>query len=231
MKCITSAFQRLVGMRLFQQTLGFVLVWCCTTLFHISKEGETVQKAEEKAISVSKVGWGDPGDPPNHETVPVSNLKDLVMDPGIVKALPIPVLNKIVKDPLFSVDVLHNMTEEMRMLLRRIAMDEQEDGDYAYSEDLYYDVDYEDHAGNFLEGLDPSLLATISPDLLVAYFESATAEDVKSILADSTILLSLPPKTVVELLKKLPEETVTSIVNSDAVQSLYSSVQVNWHLD
>ena len=226
-----SFFQRLVGMRLFQQTLSSVLVWCCTTLFHISKEAGTVQKAEEKAISASKGSWGDPGDPPNNETVPVRNLGDLlVMDPGIVKALPLHVLNKIVKDPLFSVDVVQNMTEEIRMLLKR-AMDDHEDEDYAYSEDLYYDVDYEDYVGNFLEGLDPSLLASISPDLLVAYFESATAENVKSILADSTILISLPPKTVVELLNKLPEETVTTIVNSDAVQSLYSSVQVNWHLD
>ena len=217
-------------MRLFQRTLGFVLVSCCSTLFHISKEAETVQKAEEKAISASKGRWGDPGGPPNNETVPVRNLGDLlVMDPGIVKALPLHVLNKIVKDPLFSVDVVQNMTEEIRMLLKR-AMDDHEDEDYAYSEDLYYDVDYGDYVGNFLEGLDPSLLASISPDLLVAYFESATAENVKSILADSTILVSLPPKTVVELLNKLPEETVTTIVNSDAVQSLYSSVQVNWHL-
>jgi len=216
-------------MRLFQQILGFVFVWCLT-LFHISREAETVQKAEEeKTIFVSEGSWGDPGDPPNNEsfieTVPVRNLRDfVVMDPGIVKALPLPVLNKIVKDPLFSVNVVQNMTEEIRMLLKR-AMDDQEDKDYVYSEDLYFDVDYEDYVGNFLEGLDPSLLASISPDLLVAYFESATAENVKSILADSTILISLPPKTVVELLNKLPEETVTTIVNSDAVQSLYSSVQ------
>ena len=222
-------------MRLFQQILGFVFVWCLT-LFHISREAETVQKAEEeKTIFVSEGSWGDPGDPPNNEsfieTVPVRNLRDfIVMDPGIVKALPLPVLNKIVKDPLFSVNVVQNMTEEIRMLLKR-AMDDQEDKDYVYSEDLYFDVDYEDYVGNFLEGLDPSLLASISPDLLVAYFESATAENVKSILADSTILISLPPKTVVELLNKLPEETVTTIVNSDAVQSLYSSVQVNSHLD
>ena len=63
-------------------------------------------------------------------------------------------------------------------------MDDQEQEDYAYSEDnFYYDVDYEE---DFLEGLDPSLLASISPDLIVAYFESATA--------DSLILISLPPQ-------------------------------------
>ena len=214
-----------IGMRLFQFLLGFVLVWCCSTLFQISKEeSESVQKANKTILMSSR---GDPGDPPNQETIPVTSLRDLVvMDPGIVKALPFPVLNKIVKDPLFSVSVVQNMTEEIIMLLET-AMDDQMDEDYAYSEDLYYDVDYEDYVGNFLEGLDPSLLASISPDLLVAYFESATAENVKSILANSTILLSLPPKTVVELLKKLPEETVTTIVKSDAVQSLYSSVQVN----
>ena len=148
------------------------------------------------------------------------------MDPGIVKALPFSVLNKIVKDPLFAVNVVPNMTEEIRMFLKTIT-DDQEDEDYVYSEDSYYDVDYGDYVGNFLEGLDPGLLASISPDLLLAYFESATVEDVKSILADSTILLSLPPKTVVELLNKLPDKTVDLIVNSDAVHNLYSSVQVN----
>ena len=168
-----------------------------------------------------------PGGPPD----PARNLRDLItMNPGIMKALPLSVLNTIVKDPLFSVNVVQNMTEEIRMLLESV-MDDQEVEDYAFSDDSYYDVDYEDYVGNFLEGLDPGLLASISPDLLVAYFESATVEDVKSILADSTILLSLPPKTVVELLKKLPEETVTTIVNSDAVRSLYSSVQVSYSVD
>ena len=207
-------------MRLLHCKHCFVFVWCCSVLFHISsQETESLQKVEEKAISVSK--GGDPDDLLDHKTISLRNVNDFVaMDPGIVKALPLPVLNKIVKDPLFSANVVQNMTQEIRMLLKR-AMDDQEQEDYAYSEDnLYYDVDYEE---DFLEGLDPSLLASISPDLIVAYFKSATA--------DSLILISLPPKTVVELLKKLPEETVTSIVNSDAVQSLYSPVQVICKLD
>ena len=226
-----------IGMQLLKQTSCFLSIWCLSTVFHISKEETEHLQTTGEVTSVNTFKEGvegsldDPGGPPDQETVPARNLRDLItMNPDIMKALPLSVLNTIVKDPLFSVNVVQNMTEEIRMLLESV-MDDQEVEDYAFSDDSYYDVDYEDYVGNFLEGLDPSLLASISPDLLVAYFESATVEDVKSILADSTILLSLPPKTVVELLKKLPEETVTTIVNSDAVRSLYSSVQVNYSVD
>ena len=221
-------------MHLIKQTPSSLSFLCLTMLFYVSKEETESLQRVAKAVSVSpfkddqESSQDDPGDPPNHEIVPVRNLRDLIVkDPGIVKALPLSVLNKIAKDPLFAVNVVPNMTEEIRMFLKTIT-DDQEDEDYIYSEDSYYNVDYGDYVGNFLEGLDPAFFASISPDLLLAYFESATVEDVKSILADSTILLSLPPNTVVELLEKLPEQTVAIIVNSDAVRNLYSSVQVNF---
>lgn len=221
-------------MHLLKQTHGPLSFWCLAMLFHVSKEETESLKRAEEDFSVStfkddqESSQDDPGDPPNHEIVSVRNLRDLIVeDLGIVKALPLSVLNKIAKDPLFAVNVVPNMTEEIRMFLKTIT-DDQEDEDYIYSEDSYYNVDYGDYVGNFLEGLDPAFFASISPDLLLAYFESATVEDIKSILADSTILLSLPPNTVVELLKKLPGQTVDVIVNSDAVCSLYSSVQVNF---
>ena len=213
-------------MHLLKQTPGSLPFWFLTMLFHVSKEEtESLQRIEEDfSVSTFNEDLKSRVDNPG-ETAPSRILRDLiVMDPGIVKALPLSVLNKIAKDPLFAVNVVPNMTEEIGMLLKTITEDHE---DYIYSEDSYYDVDYGDYVGNFLEGLDPAFFASISPDLLLAYFESATVEDVKSILADSTILLSLPPNTVVELLEKLPEETVAIIVNSDAVRNLYSSVQVN----
>ena len=218
-------------MHLLKKTPSSLSFWCLAMLLHISKEEtESLQRVQED-LSVSTFNedqegsTDDPDGPPDHKIVPSRNLRDLIVkDPGIVKALPLSVLNKIAKDPLFSVNVVPNMTEEIRRFLKTITDDQE---DYIYSEDSYYDVDYGDYVGNFLEGLDPAFFASISPDLLLAYFESATVEDVKSILADSTILLSLPPNTVVELLKKLPDETMAIIVNSDAVRNLYSSVQVN----
>ena len=203
-----------------------------STLCHISKgETESLQQADDEDIFVGTFNFNSPeaAQQENRESVS-RNLGDLIRVPGIVKVLSPSVLNKIAKDPLFSVNVAQNVTEEVKVLVQTVLAD-QEDEDYGYFEDFNYDVDYdydtaEAAVGNILDGLDPGLLASISPDLLIAYFESATVDDVKSILKDSTILLSLSPKTVVELLKKLPEETVTTIVNSDAVQSLYSSVQV-----
>ena len=203
-----------------------------STVCHISKgETESLQQADDEDISVGTFNFNssEAAQQENRESVS-RNLGDLIRVPGIVKVLSPSVLNKIAKDPLFSVNVAQNVTEEVKVLVQTVLAD-QEDEDYGYFEDFNYDVDYdydtaEAAVGNILDGLDPGLLASISPDLLIAYFESATVDDVKSILKDSTILLSLSPKTVVELLKKLPEETVTTIVNSDAVQSLYSSVKV-----
>ena len=213
-------------------TTCFLSVWFFSTLCHISKgETESLQQADDEDISVGTFNFNssEAAQQENRESVS-RNLGDLIRVPGIVKVLSPSVLNKIAKDPLFSVNVAQNVTEEVKVLVQTVLAD-QEDEDYGYFEDFNYDVDYdydtaEAAVGNILDGLDPGLLASISPDLLIAYFESATVDDVKSILKDSTILLSLSPKTVVELLKKLPEETVTTIVNSDAVQSLYSSVKV-----
>ena len=218
-------------------TTCFLSIWFFSTLCHISKgETESLQQADDD-ISIRTFNFNSSGEAAlgkNHEGSMGENvsrnLGDLIRVPGIVKVLSPSVLNKIAKDPLFSVNVAKNVTEEVKVLVQTVLAD-QEDEDYGYFEDFNYDVDYdydtaEAAVGNILDGLDPGLLASISPDLLIAYFESATVDDVKSILKDSTILLSLSPKTVVELLKKLPEETVTTIVNSDAVQSLYSSVKV-----
>ena len=122
-----------------------------------------------------------------------------------------------------------NKAEEVKSILATVAEEYGEEYDYDY----LYDVDYEEGAQpavtvtNILEGLDPKVLAKIPPDWLVSYFESLTIEKIKSILGDSSILLSIPPKNVVELLRKLPEESVTTIVNSEAVHDLYSSVQVS----
>ena len=185
-------------------------------------ETESLQQADDEDLFVGTFNFNSSGEAlqgKNHEGSMGENvsrnLGDLIRVPGIVKVLSPSVLNKIAKDPLFSVNVAQNVTEEVKVLVQTVLAD-QEDEDYGYFEDFNYDVDYdydtaEAAVGNILDGLDPGLLASISPDLLIAYFESATVDDVKSILKDSTILLSLSPKTVVELLKKLPEETVTTI--------------------
>ena len=186
-----------------------------------SEPRKTSQKASER--NSGSLNPSDVNGPPIH-------LRDLILelDPDLVKPLAGPVLEKIAEDPLFAINVEENKAEEVKSILATVA----EEYDYDY----LYDVDSEEGAQpavtvtNILEGLDPKVLAQIPPDWLVSYFESLTIEKIKSILADSSILLSIPPKNVVELLRKLPEESVTTIVNSEAVHDLYSSVQVSYLL-
>eukprot|EP00092_Neocalanus_flemingeri_P041850 GFUD01045583.1.p1 GENE.GFUD01045583.1~~GFUD01045583.1.p1 ORF type:complete len:946 (-),score=177.76 GFUD01045583.1:160-2622(-) len=96
----------------------------------------------------------------------------------------------------------------------------------------YYDLDYGDSSeydvvGDFLSDLDPDFLKNISPTLIIAYFESASPDDIKAILDNSKILLNLPPETIGQLLQKLPKELLIQVVNSEGVKSLFSNTDLN----
>jgi len=89
----------------------------------------------------------------------------------------------------------------------------------------YYGLDYgEEEEGDLLSDLDPELLQTISPTLIVGYFESASPEDLKAILDNSELLLKLPPETIGLIVQKLPNELIIQIVNSEGVKNLFINI-------
>lgn len=113
-----------------------------------------------------------------------------------------------------------NMTEDE-------LADEEEDEFYDYYGLDYGEGDEDAGIGDLLSDLGPDVLQTISPTLIVGFFESASPEDVKSILDNSEILLKLPPETIGLIVQKLPNELVIQIVNSEGVRNLFLDTAVN----
>ena len=95
-----------------------------------------------------------------------------------------------------------------------------------YYDDYGFDYSaYDDQlgaVGDFLSDLNPEFLATVSADLIVSYIEGASPEEVENILNNSTLLRNLPPDTIGELLRKLPDETILQVVNSKGVLDLFN---------
>jgi len=90
----------------------------------------------------------------------------------------------------------------------------------------YYGLDYGDdeEEGDLFSDLDPELLQTVSPTLIVGYFESASPEDLKAILDNSELFLKLPPETIGLVVQKLPNELIIQIVNSEGVKNLFINI-------
>merc|ERR1719450_670279 len=92
------------------------------------------------------------------------------------------------------------------------------------SYDYYYGLDYGDEEvglADLIADLGPDLLQTVSPTLIVGFFESASPEDVESILNNSDFLLKLPAETIGLVMQKLPTELIIKIVNSKGVRDFY----------
>merc|ERR1719450_194705 len=92
------------------------------------------------------------------------------------------------------------------------------------SYDYYYGLDYGDEEvglADLIADLGPDLLQTVSPTLIVGFFESASPEDVESILDNSDLLLKLPAETIGLVMQKLPTELIIKIVNSEGVRDFF----------
>jgi hypothetical protein len=162
-------------------------------------------------------------------------LRSLVANPASLPLLPLSVLDRVINDPIFGVNLPKEALKEVTGLIMEAARKSQQgevdeegsdatgSGDYDYS-DYDYNVDYgpDEAIGDFVKDLDPEFLKTISPSLLLSYFESASPTDILAILTDSAILLSLPPDTIVQVLQKLPRETLDTVLHSAGVRDLYS---------
>ena len=167
-----------------------------------------------------------------------SVLRSLVSNPASLPLLPLPVLDQLISDPIFRVELpeaalegisqlfMAAMEKEKMMELAKNKTDGGESSDTEDYEDYdYAELDYGDPdeaIEDFLRDLDPEFLRTISPEVLVAYFESAKPEDIKNILADSQILLNLPAATIGAVFKKLPESLIVTVVNSAGVKELFT---------
>ena len=141
---------------------------------------------------------------------------------------------KLTEDPIFQVSlpeealasiskVLHDKGNELVAELGPGADDYDEYG-FDYS-------DYEDQlgagVGDFLSDISPEFLATVSSDLIVSYIEGLSPTKLEEILNDSTLLRSLPPQTIGELLQKLPKDVILQVLNSRGVLELFENVEGN----
>lgn len=162
-------------------------------------------------------------------------LRSLVLNPSALRILPRPVLQRLLDDPLFSIQLQNEALARVSEVLKSKAGGDGEDVE-GESEDFDYYDDYYDYTelenvgqavGSFLSDLDPEFLRTVSPSLIISYIEGASAEDVKTILNNSTLLRNLPPETIGELLKKLPKDLIVQVVNSEGVEKLFNETASN----
>ena len=136
----------------------------------------------------------------------------------------------MINDPIFAVDLPKDALKDVTDLLQSIIENDQNNTDEEFYD--YYDVDYGDEGeigavGDFLSDLDPEFLRTISPTLIISYFENASPDDIRAILNNSTILLNLPPETIGELLQRLPTNLIIEVVNSEGVKNLFHNTASN----
>jgi len=169
-----------------------------------------------------------------------SALRNVVDNPESLSILPMPVLDRIVSDPIFSVELPMASLKKITLLLQDIAnkkdaenntSDNAEHSDEEYDYD-YYDLDLgdaglTDTAVSFVGDLSAEFLQSIDSDILVEYFENASPADLKTIMTNSSILLNLPSSTIGSLLGKLNQEVLEQILLSPAVRDLYLSTTTN----
>ena len=141
---------------------------------------------------------------------------------------------KLTEDPIFQV----SLPEEALASISKVLHEKGEElvaelgpgADY-YDEYGFDYSDYEDQlgagVGDFLSDISPEFLATVSSDLIVSYIEGLSPTKLEEILNDSTLLRSLPPQTIGELLQKLPKDVILQVLNSRGVLELFENVEGN----
>ena len=153
----------------------------------------------------------------------------MVQHPSSLKILPRNVLQRLFDDPIFNVHLpeedLHKISQILKVKgdeFSAVSAIEYEEEDYEYDEYIDYS-NYEDveTVGSFLSDLNPEFLASVSPALIVGYIEGASPADLKEILNNSTLLRKLPVETIGELLKKLPNDLILQVINSEGVINLF----------
>ena len=151
-----------------------------------------------------------------------------------MRVLPREVIIKLMEDPIFQVSLPQDA-------LAAVSKDLLEKGDELVAElgsaaDDYdeYGFDYADYydqlgegVGNFLSDINPEFLSSVSSDLIVSYIEGLSPSELEEILDNSTLLQSLPPTTLGELLQKLPKDVILQVLNSKGVMELFVNADNN----
>ena len=148
--------------------------------------------------------------------------------------MPREVIIKLMEDPIFQVSLPQDA-------LAAVSKDLLEKGDELVAElgsaaDDYdeYGFDYADYydqlgegVGDFLSDINPEFLSSVSSDLIVSYIEGLSPSELEEILDNSTLLQSLPPTTLGELLQKLPKDVILQVLNSKGVMELFVNADNN----
>lgn len=194
-----------------------------------------LSETEESSARLISIAEHFRSDPNIAEHFQPAVLRSLVSNPDVLPLLPLDVLDQLLNDPIFNISLPETVRKEVTKLLK-VAIEKEKSKnqdmadyeDYEYEDYNIYWGDYGDDAVNeFVKDLDPEFLKTISPSLLVSYFESASPEVIKSILANSSIIQNLPANTIGQLFQKLPQDLIVTVVNSEGVKDLYMQTAAN----
>ena len=159
-------------------------------------------------------------------------------NPRSLEILPKEVLHSLLSDPIFNVQMPVEALREITKLIERLKDEIKETRNHKNTDDSvsYNDYDYEYYnyvddvqsgIASFFSNLDPKFIKKVPSDLIVSYFESASPSDIKEILGNSTLLSSIPPDTIADVVNKVPDEILIALANSDAVKELFTKTTSN----
>jgi len=166
------------------------------------------------------------------------DLRAIVSNPRSLKILPKEVLHSLLSDPIFNVQMPVEALREITKLIERLKDEIKETRNHKNIDDSvsYNDYEYEYYnyvddvqsgIASFFSNLDPKFIKKVPSDLIVSYFESASPSDIKEILGNSTLLSSIPPDTIADVVNKVPDEILIALANSDAVKELFTKTTSN----
>ena len=148
--------------------------------------------------------------------------------------MPRELIIKLMEDPIFQVSlpqdalaaVSKDLLEKGDELVAELgsAADDYDEFGFDYAD--YYDQ-LGEGVGDFLSDISPEFLSSVSSDLIVSYIEGLSPSELEEILDNSTLLQSLPPTTLGELLQKLPKDVILQVLNSKGVMELFVNADNN----